>query len=240
VLLAMFLANDIEGNSAELQQDSAWRLSVPTHTLVDGELVLNGSFRNPGWRRLLYGAVHYSRVFELINEVRRTIRAWSWQSSALSDIEVGLSADIYKPSESPAWQEAWRVTKALLAEMNDLVRGLEGRFVVTTIPRAIEIDPTRERREQFEAQIGVDDLFFPDEQIARMGSAAGFPVYPLTRELQAIAEQRKIYLHGFENTQLGFGHLNEQGHAVVADLLTTKLCNPADLGLDDQQIARSR
>ena len=57
-----------------------------------------------------------------------------------------------------------------------------------------------------------------------MGARWGFPVYGLTKELQEIAERERMFLHGFKNTKLGFGHLNEQGHEVVAKLLATKMC----------------
>jgi hypothetical protein len=46
----------------------------------------------------------------------------------------------------------------------------------------------------------------------------------LTGELKEIAERQRMFLQGFENTKLGLGHLNEQGHAVVASLLATKIC----------------
>jgi hypothetical protein len=239
VLLAMFLGNDIEGNSAQLQNADAWRMPSPTHTLINGELVLNDSFNDSVSRRLLYAMVHHSRVLELINEVRRLNRARAWRSSA-NDTEIGLSPEIYREPEALEWHEAWRITEVLLAKMNDLVRLMGARFVVTTIPSAIEVDPRRERREQFEARIGVDNLLYPDEQIARMGARASFPVYPLTRELQLLAEQREVYTHGFANTGLGRGHMNEEGHSLVAELLATKLCNSTDLGIDDQQIAEPR
>jgi hypothetical protein len=230
VLLAMFLGNDIEGNSSTLQNGSAWRMPAPTHRLVDGEFVLDDSFNRSVSRRLLYEMVHRSRVFELVNEARRALRAQAWQSSDLNHVELGLSSDIYIQPEPPEWREAWQVTKALLGKMNDLTRGMGARFVVTTIPRAIEVDPTGDRRERFEASIGVDDLLHPDERLARMGADLGFPIYPLTKELQVIAEAHGVYMHGFANTQLGLGHLNEDGHRLVAELLATKLCNPADLG----------
>lgn len=237
VLLAMFLGNDIEGNSRELQRGNAWEMPAPTHILIDGELVLDDSFSHSAWHRLLYAVVHHSRVFELINEGRRAARAWAWHSSDPGDIELGLSSDIYVQPEPPEWQEAWRVTGVLLAKMNDLVQRSGARFVVTTIPRAIEVYPIVERREQFEARIGVSDLLYPDERLTGIGTESGFRVYPLTRELQRIVEQRKIYMHGFPNTGLGRGHLNEQGHTLVAELLASKLCNPTDLERDDQRVA---
>jgi hypothetical protein len=237
VLLAVFSGNDIEGNSIALREASAWRILGPTHRLIDGQLVLNAPVSDSVWRQLLYGMVHEFRVVELANEVRRVMRALSWRESDPNGAETGLSSYVYLPPESPEWREAWLVTEALLAKMSDLVRSKGAQFVVTTIPSAAEVDPIRRRREQLASRIGADDLLYPDERITRMGMEAGFRVYPLTRELQEIAEQRQIYMHGFENTRLGFGHLNAQGHWLVAELLATKLCDSSDPGIDDRRMA---
>jgi hypothetical protein len=86
----------------------------------------------------------------------------------------------------------------------------------------------RPRGEQFESSLGVDGLVVPDRKIAEIGLRYGFRTYPLTKELQDIAEQRQIYMHGFDNTRLGYGHLNERGHEILADLLATKLCSSTD------------
>jgi hypothetical protein len=238
VLLAVFAGNDIQGNSTKLQQGDAWRIPTPTYTLVDGELVPSTSFKHSRWQKLLYTLTQHSRVFELINEGRRTVR-WQWKSSDPGDPELGLSAEVYAAPESPNWSEAWHIMDMLLAKMNDMAKRMGARFVVTTIPRAIDVYPLVESRKQFEERIGVRDLFYPDERINRIGVDHGFRVYPLTKELQGMAEQRKIYLHGFRNTTLGRGHLNSQGHKLVAELLAAKLCNPGDLGLSDQRTADS-
>jgi hypothetical protein len=42
--------------------------------------------------------------------------------------------------------------------------------------------------------------------------------------LQAIAERERIFLHGFENTRLGSGHWNENGHRLAAELVAADLC----------------
>jgi lysophospholipase L1-like esterase len=236
VLLVMFLGNDIEGNSRQLQQKIVWRLAAPTLSLRGGELVVD-SFDHSLWRRMIIEAAYYSRVVQLFNEARRRIRAWSWKSNESGSTELGLGSELYKKPEKQEWREAWLIAEALLARMNDLAKGMGAHFVVSTVPQAIEVDPSRELRAKFAASIGVDDLLFPDRKVAEIGSKIGFSTYPLTRELQELAEQHGIFLHGFHNTRLGFGHMNEQGHRLVAELLAAKLCNASDLGLDDGRMA---
>jgi hypothetical protein len=224
VLLALFAGNDIEANWSKPKEEGVWRISAPTHRIEDGELVMDSEFRPSPLQRLLYEAVHYSRLIELTNEARRRIRARTWRSSGPNEIEAGLDASVFMPPATPQWHEAWLVTEALLARMNTIARDRGAEFMVVTVPSATEVDPMTERRRQTESRLGVDDFFYPDRKIAEMGARLGFQVFPLTKELQEIAEQRGAYMHGFENTRLGFGHLNEQGHRFVAEVLANKLC----------------
>jgi hypothetical protein len=228
VLLAMFPGNDIEGNWRKPAEVGAWRMPAPVHRIVDGALVIDMSFDRSPLRKLLYKAVHYSRVIELVNEARHRIKALTLRSSDPEGVEAGLSSQVYVPPRSPEWRQAWLVTEALLAKMNDLARSRGASFIVVTIPEAIQVRPQRLLREQSQSGLGVDDLLFPDRKIAEIGLRSGFRTYPLTRDLQDIAEQRQIYMHGFENTRPGSGHLNERGHEILADLLATKLCGSAD------------
>ena len=228
VLLAMFLGNDIADNSKNIRARSGWRAPSPTHSLHDGELILDTAFQQSPLRKILYEMSHFSRIFELVNEVRRTIRAGLWRSSNPNEIEAGLNAYVYLPPQSDEWHHAWHITDVLLAGMNDMVHSHGAKFIVSTIPSSTQVDPNRSRRERFESLLGVEDLFYPDKRVAQMGLRSGFVVYPLARELQEFAERQGIYLHGFDNTRLGLGHLNEKGHELVAELLSTKLCNSTD------------
>jgi hypothetical protein len=228
VLLALFPGNDIEGNWRKPEEAGIWRIPAPTHRIAGDELVIDASFDHSLLQRLLYETVHYSRVVELINEARRRMRALALQSSGPNETEAGLEASVFMRPQSKEWRDAWLVTEALLNEMNMAARERGAQFVVVTIPSATEVDPIRERRERTEARLGIDGFFYPDRRIAEMGSRYGFQVYPLTKELQEISEQKQIYMHGFNNTRLGIGHLNEQGHRVLAEVLAEKLCPQAE------------
>jgi hypothetical protein len=66
---------------------------------------------------------------------------------------------------------------------------------------------------------GVSDLSYPDRRIRALGEAAGFHVLNLGEGFVAVADQQQVYLHGFENTALGWGHWNERGHELAAKLI---------------------
>lgn len=38
------------------------------------------------------------------------------------------------------------------------------------------------------------------------------------------AQEHKVFLHGFPNTQMSGGHWNETGHALAAELIARHLC----------------
>jgi hypothetical protein len=224
VLLVLFAGNDIEGNWRSPEESGGWRIPAPTHKLMDGQLVIDSTFDRSPLRRMLYESVHASRMVELINEARRRIRIIRWRSSRDEETEIGLGTAVFQATHSQQWEQAWLVTEALLAEMNNMVRERGAKFVVATVPAALEVTPDRARRQEIERRLGIDNFFYPDERIARIGAKWVFPVYGLTKELQELAERQRMFLHGFRNTKLGFGHLNEQGHEVVAKLLAAKMC----------------
>jgi len=42
--------------------------------------------------------------------------------------------------------------------------------------------------------------------------------------MQREADAKHVFLHGFQNTKAGFGHWNEAGHALAAELIAQDLC----------------
>jgi hypothetical protein len=72
--------------------------------------------------------------------------------------------------------------------------------------------------------LGVTDLFYPDRRIEELGRREGFAVLTLAQPLQAYAQDHHVFLHGFPNTPMGFGHWNETGHAQAGHLIAHRLC----------------
>jgi hypothetical protein len=99
------------------------------------------------------------------------------------------------------------------------------QFMLFTVPYAIQVHPRRELREALQAKLGVDDLLYPDRRLAEFGQKHGIRVLPLAPQMQRIAEERGIYLHGFENSGMGRGHWNAEGHRLAAELIAQRLCN---------------
>lgn len=234
VLLGFFAGNDIRENSRALTgPNESWLSPHPFHQLVDGKLTLSPPEPLSVWERLIYDGVQHSRLLELVNEARRQ---WSVrkkqadEQARIEGVEAGISADIYLPLDQPDTSrdlvEAWTLTERLLAELDHQVRGDGARFMVATIPSSIQTHPDAAYRAAIVAKLGVDDLLFPERQLAKFGRDDGYPVFPLVEQMQAKADGR--HFHGFANTGYGLGHMNAEGHRVMAELLAGQVCNELD------------
>ena len=59
----------------------------------------------------------------------------------------------------------------------------------------------------------------------------GVATLNLAPALQRHSEQHGLFVHGFENTQLGSGHWNRVGHRLAAELIALKILETfPDLG----------
>jgi hypothetical protein len=227
VLLAFYPGNDFEDNSKELSARESWRMPTPYYVHSNGKLVLDNSFRQSRGHRLFYEAVQHLRVLELLNEARRN---WEVKMNSASAMETqqnpgpDTAGGIYAPPVDAAWQEAWQITEELLGQFNQDVRSSGARFVVTTISMPTQVYPDAAKRQAIERRLGVEDLFYSDRRISEIGKKYGFPVINLAEPLQRIATAKRIYLHGFENSVMGEGHLNEAGHRHSAGVLVDAIC----------------
>jgi hypothetical protein len=137
--------------------------------------------------------------------------------------DIGIDNLVYREPIDATWQEAWRVTEALIVEMSDEVGRRGARFVVTTVSSGPQVLPDPAARESFARRFGATDLFYPDLRVRAVGQHHGFTVFNLAPELQTYAEQRRLYLHGF-GADIGNGHWNADGHRAAGELLAQKLC----------------
>jgi lysophospholipase L1-like esterase len=144
-------------------------------------------------------------------------------AAARSD-ELGADNLVYSEPPDAVWQDAWRVTEALITEMRDEVQQHGARFVVVTLSNGIQVHPDASAREAFMRRVGASDLFYPDKRIASLGERERIEVFTLAPELQLYAERNRVFLHGF-GEGLGNGHWNAEGHRVAGELLTQKLCD---------------
>jgi hypothetical protein len=227
VVLAFLPFNDIRNNHEPLEGDDG----RPYFQLRDGKLVLDESFRtvedrNTTWLgRLQYAAIDYSRLAQLMFRARvlwaRRQRSQTFE--AVAKLEAGLDAAAYRAPVDERWQEAWRVTEALITQMHDEVKARGARFLVVTLSAGPQVDPRLAVRQRLQESLGVEDLFYAERRLESLCMRQGMHCLPLGETFQSTATETGTYYHGFQNTEMGTGHWNANGHALASRLIARAL-----------------
>lgn len=226
VLLQFTNGNDVRNNSAVLEPEK----SRPFFALDErGTLRLDESFAyTSGHRRrsslpwqLFREVSDASRVAQLL---RAASQAQLMPSAHASPMEAGLEAAVLAEPRDPLWRDAWRTTEVLIEKTHDFARRHGADFLLVSVPYAVQVHPDRKLRASLQEKLGVPDLLYPDRRIAAFAADKAIPALTLAPGMQARAEASGVALHGFANAQPGFGHWNEEGHRVAAELIAQRLC----------------
>lgn len=229
VLLAVTTGNDISDNSRALKHED-----LPYFVLQNGELVLDDSFKDsPFFRhhnalpyRLFRGAADYSRLLQGLYEARYALRLQGGAAAdpKLENGEPGQNPEVYREPHEHVWADAWLITDKLILLMRDEVQSKSARFMVVTLSNGPQVNPDPAVRKKFKDNFKIDDEFYPEHRIAKLGEHEQFTVLNLAPMLQSYAEQNHVYLHGFGRL-LGLGHWNVEGHRVAGEIIARQICN---------------
>jgi hypothetical protein len=226
VLLTMTTRNDVGDNSRVIKQSD----DVPYFVLSNGQLVLDGSFRDTPTYRLrdstLYASLRWardhSRVVQAIYAALHAMSVWRQGRANRSGSDANL--DDYKEPETQAWRDAWAVTEALLVRMRDDVEAKHARLFVVTLSGPRQIDPDPQLRQEIMIRSGISDFFYPDLRIGEFCRRQSIPALILAPRMYRYAVDHNVYLHGFSNGALGRGHWNELGHQLAGEMIAGWLC----------------
>jgi len=247
VVLAFFASNDLVDNSRELENGLEDKGSArakregsksfrPYFSLHDGTLVLDDSYRNDPafqrettwWMQAFRSAVFSLRTAQLVARVmdgrskagERPSREERSSATAEFVDEKGLAAEVFSEPKTPAWDEAWRVTEALLIETAAEARRHGASFSVMLVTSASQVQP--ETAEKARA-LGLD-LLYPNHRLVELGRRHGFPVLSLAETFLARAQADGSRFHGLGPKSRG-GHWNDLGHRAAGELLATEVCS---------------
>jgi len=235
VLLAFYPGNDVRNNSRALEGAPGRAYFV----LKDGELSLDASFRDlpefrdkqriAGQRAFLQDL----RLYQLGRRLRAGNVAQKFQNVPVAAAvaagatqlrEPGVDENVFREPAEPAWREAWEVTDRLVAATAGETRAHGARFLLVVLSTAASVYPDAGMRKRYAESLGVKSLFYPVEHLERLAARQGFEVLALAPQMQRRADATGVPLHGFDNTRRGFGHWNEAGHALAAELIAGRLC----------------
>ena len=223
VVLAIFLGNDVRNNSVSLEGDQC----RPFYVAQGGKLTPAGPFESSNSFRLWCMArfdYRRSGMLSLLGGAWTIIRTHNEQPTPESPVERAINYNIYKPPAEPAWRDAWQVTDDLIEETHREVARHGAAFLAVTLDTSIQVWPEAQVRDNFMTRIGATDLFYPDRRIAALGERDGFDVLTLAEPLYQYANAHHVFLHGFANSRIGFGHWNVEGHRVAGELIGERLC----------------
>jgi hypothetical protein len=233
VLLAFFPGNDVRNNSQALEGEKRAYFS-----LKDGKLYLDAAFRDdPEFKEKQRITEHrawlqQARLYQLMRRVRAGNIAQHFHNAPVAAAlaagtkltEAGLDEQVFHEPRDAKWREAWDITDRLVIAAAEETRSHGARFVLAVLSTPGSVYPDAELRTRYAESLGVGSLFYPEERLMTLGARQGFEVLALAPKMQQIADAKHVYLHGFPNTKRGFGHWNEAGHALGAELIAAKLC----------------
>jgi hypothetical protein len=228
VLLQFDNGNDVRDNSRALDGIRG----RPYFTLDEqGRLRLDDSFTSDeAYRRRTSLA---SRAFRVLADGSRTLQLlrrvpemplMSSAHAKRNGNEAGLEVKTLAAPTDRLWEEAWRVSEALITKVAEFASAHGAKVAVVTVPFAMEVHPDAAWRERIQQKYGVPDLAYPDRRVASFARDKGMLAIMLAPEMKALAARTGSYLYGYENRELGFGHWNHHGHRAVADIIARALC----------------
>lgn len=227
VILAFFIGNDVINNSPKLEYD---RYRPFFAYDASGKLVPDMSFRNlaPIDRneravsfvdRMPSLLVNNSRILQVIKKVDLERK-----KRELSEDFTKLNTQNFKEPQDAAWQEAWRVTEGLIVTMRNEVVQKNADFLLVTIGDPMQVRPEAQTRQDFMTKNNIQNLFYPDRRLEKLGAREGFQVLNLSEQFQGYTEKYQLCAHGFENYVPCAGHWNELGHRLASILINRNLC----------------
>jgi hypothetical protein len=232
VLLQFDNGNDVRDNSRALEP---YRAQPFFRLDAQGGLRLDDSFSarlahagHAPIRETFTKLKDRSRVLQLASSSARRLGLISGAHAKNSGNEAGLEVKALAAPSDPLWDEAWRVTEALIAKIGDFASRHGASVVLVAVPFAMEVHPDAAWRERLQAKYGVADLAYPDRRAVSFARQRGMHGVMLAPEMKALAAATGAHLYGYENRILGLGHWNELGHRVAADIIARSLCaNPS-------------
>ena len=223
VLLA-FSGSDVSENFRPLSGQPL----APYYIYQGDALVLDDSFRS----RVKYEHLRNLKAF--FSQRLRILQLGEALVHRTSPQPAPPDYRLYSVPSDPAWEEAWSVTEKLISMIQEEASEHGAQLWIATTSNDIQVHPDPRKREALAKKLGLSDLFYPERRIRTMAAQEGIPVITLAEEMARYAEHNEINLHGFQ-PMTGYGHWNEDGHRVAAQIIASRLCGELGWASESQR-----
>jgi hypothetical protein len=131
VLLQFSAGNDVQNNSFALAHEMErpfYRLDAKGVPRIDESFATSAKF-----------ARHAAPSHEIARRIGDRSRAVQWLSMLPEGkSRIGVHKALQGPPPNELWEEAWRITEALILRMNDYSRRNGAKFAIATVPATAE------------------------------------------------------------------------------------------------------
>ena len=238
ILLAFYPARDIANNIRELNNAVNPEQS-PYFVYRGDKLVLDDSFRTLpvlqerqiALQNLNYWLSQHFRTLQAISAMQRFTKIRVAMAAVHERAQQAgvdnLEYTIYAPPALPDMRRAWSITEGLLLAMRDEVKSHGAEFRIITLATRPQVIPDPAKRAELMRKLGVGNLSYADDRIREFAAHEHIPVTNLAPALSDYAKSHRVYLNGFNPSNLGAGHWNETGHRIAAETIAADLCAEA-------------
>jgi hypothetical protein len=231
---------EIIKNTRDLYPDP--RPGTPFYTIKDGRLVPDSATLaefHPDSRRLrvkneLSDLMNHSYLLSLINtavrnalpgqlaQMRDRLRFGHSEAQTAWPPPDYLALWPYQP-RLPATQQSWAIAEAAFAAMNEECRRHNAEFWLVILDEEMQSYPDAAKRAEFARRLGLPSLDESHRRLAQFCALHRIRIFNLAKPLGDYALAHHVAVRGWPGPRWGYGHWNERGHQVAAQIMTRNL-----------------
>lgn len=197
VLLQFSNASDVVDNSFALSKRKLrpfYRLDARGMPRLSESFAWSPQFERRMQTRYRLGTeiADHSRAFQLARQLARQADEMAFIGEAHADRDIAVLGE----PRGELWEDAWRLTEALLERTNQYAARNGARFMVLAVPHPLQ---------------PVKGMAYPDQRLAQFSQRSHVPVVSLAGEMRP-----ELYLKS--------GEWSPEAHRVAAEALARDLC----------------
>ena len=230
VLLAFYSENDVADNYRELSKkkyrpyflfQNGEKFKIDTGFLDSKPYKILSSY----YGQLFIKISQYSRISQLIREayVQSYFKKKQKESNRDNNKLTLVSSSLYNPTNQ-LWKNAWNVTEKIIIMIDKEVKKRNKDFILVSLSNPIQVNPDLDKYLNFKEKNKIFNIFYPETRLKKLSKKNSFDYISLSKKMRKKALKENIYFHGFNNTKLGTGHWNIQGHSTASKIIASEIC----------------